>query len=99
MKLIFETCRPRQDVLTGELREERFAAHLRDVITETADPVYKDARVFLSGLTLPRTLKSFFRRPWDGFQGFALPMTRSSVWRRALEGEDPQPHRSLPRGD
>lgn len=46
MKPVFETCRPRNDVLIGELREERFAAHLRDVITETADPVYRDSRVF-----------------------------------------------------
>jgi predicted AAA+ superfamily ATPase len=46
MKLIFETCQPRADVLSGELREEMFAAHLRDVIDEKADPIYRDPEVF-----------------------------------------------------
>lgn len=46
MKLIFETCQPRKDVLTGELKEEMFAAHLRDVIDDKADPIYRDPAVF-----------------------------------------------------
>ncbi|MBN1856440.1 MAG: ATP-binding protein [Dehalococcoidia bacterium] len=46
MKTIFETCVPRKDVLSGELREEQFAAHLRDVIDANADPIYRDPQTF-----------------------------------------------------
>jgi hypothetical protein len=46
MKSIFETCVPRKDVLTGDLREETFAAHLHDVIDQKADPIYQQPEVF-----------------------------------------------------
>jgi len=46
MKLIFDTCKPRKDVISGDLREEMFAAHLRDVIREQADPIYRDPAIF-----------------------------------------------------
>ena len=46
MKTVFDACRPRDEVLTGELRDEMFAARLKDVIDGTADPVYGDARCF-----------------------------------------------------
>jgi len=46
MKTIFETCVPRKDVLAGELREEQFAAHLRDVVDSNADPVYREPQTF-----------------------------------------------------
>jgi len=32
MRLIFETCTPREDVLTDDLREEMFAAQLGDLV-------------------------------------------------------------------
>ena len=46
MKTIFETCEPRDEVLKGELREEIFAARLKDVLDGKADPVYQDAATF-----------------------------------------------------
>lgn len=46
MKSIFETCQPRHEVLSGELREEIFAARLRDVLENRADPVYQDPNTF-----------------------------------------------------
>jgi predicted AAA+ superfamily ATPase len=46
MKEIFETCEPRAEVLEGELREELFAARLKDVIDGKADPVYQDPELF-----------------------------------------------------
>jgi hypothetical protein len=58
MKTIFETCEPRQEVLTGELREEIFAARLKDVMDGTADPIYQDPATFFDN-TFPTTgLKS-----------------------------------------
>lgn len=46
MKTVFETCDPRPEVLKGELRDEMFAARLKDVIDGSADPVYGEARLF-----------------------------------------------------
>ena len=46
MKPVFQTCHPRTEVLQGDLREEIFAARLRDVIEGRADPVYQDPRRF-----------------------------------------------------
>lgn len=46
MKLIFDACMPRKDVISGDLREEMFAAHLRDVIRDQADPIYRDPSIF-----------------------------------------------------
>jgi len=46
MQAVFDTCQPRAEVLTGELREEIFAARLKDVIDGKADPIYQDPAVF-----------------------------------------------------
>lgn len=46
MRTIFEACEPRPEVLTGELREEIFAARLRDVVEGKAELVYQDPSVF-----------------------------------------------------
>ena len=44
---IFKTCEPRQDVLTGELAEDQFAASLADVAHSSDAPdVYADPRLF-----------------------------------------------------
>ncbi len=47
MRPVFETCVPRPEVLSGELKEEIFAARLKDVIDGTAEEVYQNpARFF-----------------------------------------------------
>ena len=46
MNLIFDSCTPRKDVLSGDLKEEMFAAHLRDVMRAEADPIYREPSVF-----------------------------------------------------
>lgn len=46
MKAIFDTCGPRSEVLQGELREDIFAARLKDVLDHKADPVYQDPATF-----------------------------------------------------
>jgi len=46
MKTIFDNCEPRPEVLRGELRDEIFAARLRDVIEGKAEPVYQDPAIF-----------------------------------------------------
>jgi hypothetical protein len=46
VKTIFDSCEPRAEVLKGELREDIFAARLKDVIDGKADPVYQDPPTF-----------------------------------------------------
>lgn len=46
MKPIFETCNPREEVLRGELKDEIFAARLKDVMDEKAEAVYQDPQTF-----------------------------------------------------
>ena len=46
MKTIFDSCNPRPEVLKGELREEIFAARLKDVMDGEADRVYQDPATF-----------------------------------------------------
>ncbi|MCL4299782.1 MAG: DUF499 domain-containing protein [Anaerolineae bacterium] len=46
MQTIFQNCEPRPEVLKGELREDIFAARLKDVIDGQADPVYQDPATF-----------------------------------------------------
>jgi len=43
MKNIFDTCQPRDEVLTGELRDQMFAARLRDVVERPLDAI-REAR-------------------------------------------------------
>ena len=61
MKTVFETCVPRSEVLSGELREEMFAARMKDVVVGTADPIYGNPAKF-SGNTFPTSgLRSLVR--------------------------------------
>lgn len=46
MQSIFATCEPRPEVLSGELREEIFAARLRDVVEGCADDLYQKPGIF-----------------------------------------------------
>lgn len=46
MQSIFATCEPRPEVLSGELREEIFAARLRDVVEGCADDLYQRPGIF-----------------------------------------------------
>jgi len=54
MKRVWESCEPRPEVLTGDLKEESFAARLGQVVEGKADAVYGDPEVFF-GRTYPTT--------------------------------------------
>ena len=61
MKTIFATCWPRDEVLRGELKEDIFAARLRDVMERKADPVYGDPQVFFDNTYPTAGLKTLLR--------------------------------------
>jgi hypothetical protein len=58
MKSIFELCVPRDEVQRGELREDIFAARLKDVMDGSADPVYGDAKTFFDNTYPTEGLKT-----------------------------------------
>ena len=48
MRTVFEAAQPRADVLSGELRDEMFAASLEEVISGRGEPVYRDPTTFFA---------------------------------------------------
>ncbi|MBM4319177.1 MAG: DUF499 domain-containing protein [Deltaproteobacteria bacterium] len=58
MKTIFENCTPRDEVLRGDLRDEMFAARLKDVVEGSADPLYSTARAFFENTYPTEGLKT-----------------------------------------
>ncbi len=60
-RTVLETCRPRDEVLRGELREQQFAASLTRVLRHEADPVYGEPASFFQNTYPTSGLKSLFR--------------------------------------
>lgn len=58
MRPIFESCIPRDEVLSGELRDEMFAARLKDVVEGNADPIYQDPTVFFDNTFVTSGLRT-----------------------------------------
>ncbi len=61
MRAIFETCTPRSDVLSGELRDDMFAAELGPVIAGSADPIYQDPLRFFANTYPTEGLRTLLR--------------------------------------
>ncbi|MCX2727443.1 DUF499 domain-containing protein [Thermomicrobium sp. 4228-Ro] len=61
MRSLYETCEPRPEVLQGELREELFAARLKDVLDGVADPVYQDPERFFENTYPTEGLRTLLR--------------------------------------
>ena len=55
-----ETCVPRDEVLSGELREEMFAANLSEVVREEGHDIYRDPDLFFANTYLTERVKTFF---------------------------------------
>ncbi|NLP06057.1 ATP-binding protein, partial [Candidatus Fermentibacteria bacterium] len=61
MRPIFESCVPRDEVLSGELRDEMFAARLKDVVEGHADTIYQDPLVFFDNTFVTAGLRTLAR--------------------------------------
>jgi hypothetical protein len=61
LRSLLEACTPRQEVLSGELRDEMFAARLNDVVKGIAHPVYQDPEVFFRNTHPTERVRSFLR--------------------------------------
>ena len=55
---VFETCRPRDDVLAGSIAEADFAADLAQVVTGKAGSAYLDPAAFFANTYPTRGLKN-----------------------------------------
>jgi len=71
MRAFFETCVPRTEVLSGELKDEMFAARLRDVIEDNADPTYGDAKRFFENTYPTEGMKTLVREVLGRLSGKA----------------------------
>lgn len=54
---VLKGCKPREEVLKGDLQDAIFAAHFGDVITGSAPKVYKDAGIFFRNTYPTKRLK------------------------------------------
>ena len=69
MKNIFDACKPRQEVLKGELREQQFAASLTRVLRGTADVVYGDGSTFFANTYATSGLRSLLQESLGRLSG------------------------------
>src|SRR3954454_22935738 len=75
---IFDQCRPRPEILAGELPDALFAADLWEVIRKTAHPDYQDFARFFGSTYATESLKYLLREVGarlSGAQG-ATPVFR-----------------------
>lgn len=61
MRTIFESCVPRDEVLRGELKEDIFAARLKDVVEGTAEDVYQQPDQFFHNTFPTEGLKTLLK--------------------------------------
>ena len=57
-KGVLSSCKPRKEVLEGELNDAIFAAEFRYLINGTAQPVYRDPKLFFQNTEPTENLKS-----------------------------------------
>jgi predicted AAA+ superfamily ATPase len=53
LQTVFDSCRPRADVLSGTTRDEQFVADLARVVNGTAPAEYADAPTFCATAMQP----------------------------------------------
>ena len=66
---IFETCIPRDEILSGELSVDLFAAKLRLVVEGKAPTVYQDARSFFANTYATDGIKTLIREVFSRLTG------------------------------
>jgi hypothetical protein len=79
LKSLKEACDPRGDVLSGELRDEMFAASLSEVVHGKAHPVYQDPALFFPNTYPTERTTSFLREVMGRLSG--TDSTASSFFR------------------
>lgn len=78
LQSIFETCHPREEILSGELALDLFAAKLRLVVEGKAPHVYQDANTFFSNTFPTDGIKTLIRETFSRLtqQGVGSPAIR-----------------------
>ncbi|RLC95457.1 MAG: hypothetical protein DRI40_05795 [Chloroflexi bacterium] len=79
LKSLREACEPKEEVLSGELRDEMFAANLSDVVSGQAHPVYQDPALFFANTYPTERTASFLREVLGRLAG--TDSTASSFFR------------------
>ena len=79
VKALAEACVPREEVLSGEIRDEMFAARLSDVTQGKAHPVYQDPEQFFANTYPTERMRSFLREVMGRLSG--VDKTASALFR------------------
>jgi hypothetical protein len=66
LPLIFDTCVPRDEILSEDLSLDLFAAKLRLVVEATAPQVYQDANIFFANTSATDGIKTLIREVFSG---------------------------------
>lgn len=78
LQSIFKTCHPREEILSGELKLDLFAAKLRLVVEGKAPHVYQDADTFFANTFPTDGIKTLIRETFTRLskQGAGSPLIR-----------------------
>jgi hypothetical protein len=87
LRVIFDACEPRDEVLRGDLRDEMFAARLRDVMEGRADPVYQEAKRFFDHTFPTEGLRTLVREALGRLSGRQLAPPSVLADRSSLDRE------------
>ncbi len=82
VKTVFDACVPREEVLQGELKDEMFAARLRDVIEGTANLACSESKRFFENTYPTEGLKTRLREVLDRLSGKAPANSPFIRWKR-----------------
>ena len=87
---------PRDEVLSGELREEMFAANLSEVARGQGHDIYRDPDLFFANTYLTERVRTFFHEVVGRLSG--SDSTAAGFYRLDTPfggGKDAHPHRTL----
>ena len=73
LRVIFDTCEPRDEVLRGDLRDEMFAARLRDVMEDRVPPGPGAQGLLLGQPVQFDRYTDWYLMPWDAFKAEEFP--------------------------
>ena len=88
---IFDTCRPRADVLAGTIRDDEFMADLSRVVNGTAPADYLDPAAFFAKSYPTRGMKELLKAVCLRLSGKGGEVSSSSGWERSMAVVRPTP--------
>ena len=61
MNNVWENCTFSDEIISGDLKQHKFAVELHEFLSNTADPVYQDPTLFFQNTYLTNQMKSMLK--------------------------------------